>query len=659
MDLNTETAETAETAEALFQEENSPPASAAITASVAPQAALAPLNPKVFQEKAIARAIQKYTWAGQKRPQLVYGGTGSGKTLVCIEILLRTMNLDLQTNPTVEIVLIVTPSCGGNLVPQWSNELIRQGVDPSRVVNLSSSFFRGKTEKWWDSLRKSPPFTRCDSPLFLITTFHTLHNSIKKYGDSSIYMNLKFTHMVVDEAQFYRNGSHREKKNEEVDPQKVMFGSIVKVQRSASCRVLVASATPFYNTRVDVYSLVVLMQINSGNKASWHRDASPTEWAAQKAWFWENHVVAISVPPEISKANCVVRHPSVVSCLSARESKLAMDAYCALAGLVARVLQALSKLPSSNPAIHAEIDSAMKVMLGQLTRCRRGLQHPAFYDEPIKKVDTTGKETVLPVPLSRLDEFNVEDCSKFNSLIETLKSESGRMLVTCHFSRPLDFLEVYLQRHLPSWAVVLHHGKTDCVKALHDFRTLGETRNVVMLATAGSIGEGINLSSTTNDGTKAVGLICLDFPLSSSAQMQLEGRIKRPLAQPDVEEWHIHRIESQANFPKPPHLRAVDDWDGRRTTVDQALKQVLALKESAAEEMLASEEEIADLAERGRKSNYGAEARRGMRSLLNALLNMCNAWIELQSPDELLEAKVRRERKRESRAREVSKRQKK
>lgn len=643
-------------ADDLFQEEAAPtaPAAPAHQAPVKQQ----PIVLLPFQEKAVAEAVRRYTYSGGKRSQLFYGGTGSGKTVSLIETLLRTMQQDLRSNPNPEVVMIVTPAVGGNLGPQWRNELMRQGVDPSQVINLNSSFFRAKTEKWWASLRQNPPFTRCDKPLFVITTFHSLHNSVKKYGDSSIYMTLKLTHLVVDEAQFYRNGSHREKQHEEVDPNKVMFGSIVKVQRNASCRVLVASATPFYNTRVDVYSLVVLMQINNGNKAAWLKEATQQQWSEQKRWFWENHVIAIAVPPEYSKNHCVVRHPSVISYLSARESQLAMDAYCALAALVARVLQALSKLPSSNPAVHLEIDNAMKIMLGQLTRCRRGLQHPAFYDEPIRKVEANGKETVLPVPLSRLDDFGVEHCSKFNSLVETLNSESGRMLVTCHFSRPLDFLEVYLKRHLPSWAVVLHHGKTDCVNALHQFNVLGETQNVVMLATAGSIGEGINLSLTTEGGTKAVGLICLDFPLSSSAQMQLEGRIKRPLAQPDVEAWHIHRIESQANFPKPPHLLSVDEWDGRRGSVDQALKQVLALKESAAEELLASEEELADLAERGRKSNYGSAARKNMRSLLNALLNMCNSWLELQSADEILEAKVRRERKRETRAREISKRQK-
>ena len=603
-----------------------------------------------FQEAAVATAVRRYAYSGQKRPQLIYGGTGSGKTVVCIETLLRTMNQDLQTNPTPEIVLIVTPAVGGNLGPQWRNELLRQGVDGSQVVQLSSPFFRGKTDKWWESLRKTPPFTRCDSPLFVITTFHTLHNSVKKFGDSSIYMDLKFTHMVVDEAQFYRNGSHRSK-NEDLDPDKVMFGSIVSVQRKSLCRVLVASATPFYNNRVDVYSLVVLMNISNGNKRAWQRDATNSVWNAQKTWFWNNHVIAIGVPPEVSRKDCIVRHDPLMSCLSETESKLAMDSYSHLSNLIVRVLQALQKLPSNDPNVHAEIDSVMKMMLGQLTRCRRGLQHPAFYDEVIKK-ESNGKEVPVPVLLSRLDDFPIEDCSKFNSVVEMLKGQKGRVLVTCHFSRPLDFLEVHLGRHLPKWAVVVHHGSTNCVRALQDFKKLGESQNVVMLATAGSIGEGINLSMTTEEGKMPVTLVCLDFPLTNSAQQQLEGRTKRPLAQPNVELWNIHRIESMANLPRPGHFPPADHWDGRKTTVDQALKNVLAMKEHAADEVFASEEEIASLAERGRKSNYGADAKKSMNSLLSALLDVCNAWADLQTPEEREVDKMKRiNRNREERKR--------
>jgi hypothetical protein len=624
-------------AEELFHEETLP--SSAESAQPEGHIVLQP-----FQAEAVAKAVSRYSYAGRKNPQLIFGGTGSGKTVVSIETLLRTMHQDLQTNPTPEIVLIVTPAVGGNLGPQWCNELVRQGVDASRVITLSNPFFRNKTDKWWASLRQSPPFTRCDSPLFVITTFHTLHNSVKKFGDSSIYVDLKFTHMVVDEAQFYRNGSHRSKK-EDVDPEKVMFGSIVRVQRQSKCRVLVASATPFYNNRVDVYSLLVLMNIVNGNKSSWQRDATPAQWKAQKEWFWNHHVVSISVPPEVSRKECVIRHDPIMSCLSERESKLAMDSYAFLANLIVMVLAAMQKLPSQDPAVHAEIDATMKVMLGQLTRCRRGLQHPAFYDPPIKKV-VDGKEKIQPVPLSRLDDFPPEDCSKFNSVVELLKGETGRVLMTCHFSRPIDFLEVYLKRHLPEWAVVVHHGSTDCVNALREFKRTGETQNVVMLATAGSIGEGINMSMTTEGGTKPVTLVCLDFPLTSSAQQQLEGRTKRPLAQPDVDHWDVHRVESVANLPRPAHFPPADEWDGRRTTVDQALKAVLAMKEHAADEVFASEEEIASLAERGRKSNYGSDAKKSMNSLLSALLDVCNQWSDAQSLEEKLLEKQKRGRQR-------------
>jgi len=611
-----------------------------------------PIVLKPFQEDAVAKAVGRYTFSGGRKPQLIYGGTGSGKTVVTIETLLRSIHQDTTTNPTPRIILIVAPSVGGNLGPQWRNEFLRQGVDSSRVVMLNTPYFRGKTETWWKSLRQNPPYTKCDSPLFLITTFHTLHNNVKKFKEHSIYLTLKYTDMVVDEAQFYRNGSHRSK-DEDIDPDKVMFGSIVQVQRQSSCNVLVASATPFYNNRVDVYSLVVLMNISNGNKKSWQREASASEWNKQKRWFWNNHVVGISVPAEVSRSECIIRHSPVVSTLSEAESKLAMDNYSHLSSLIQMVLQALQKLgpglsPAMRNAVIAEIDAAMKVMLGHLTRCRRGLQHPAFYDEPIRRT-VNGKETVTPVPLSRLDDFPSTDCSKFNTLVGMLSEYSGRVLVTSHFSRPLDFLQIHLQRNLPEWAVVVHHGSTNCVKALQDFNQLGATKNVVMLATAGSVGEGINLSMTTENGKKAVRLVCLDLPLTNSAQQQLEGRTKRPLAQPDVEQWDMHRVESMANLPRP--LDASGEWCGKRSTVDQALKQVLTMKEHDAEEMLASEEEAAHLAERAKRSNYGSDAKKNMSSLLMALLNVCNAWSESQSFEEKRLDKERRGRKRAERKR--------
>lgn len=142
-------------------------------------------------------------------------------------------------------------------------------------------------------------------------------------------------------------------------------------------------------------------------------------------------------------------------------------------------------------------------------------------------------------------------------------------------------------------------------------------------------------------GKEAVRLVCLDFPLSHAAQMQLEGRIKRPLAQPDVEAWHLHRIISQGM----PRVGVKHD------TVDQALQRVMALKEEGADEIFASEEELETRLGASRPSSYGDNARTTMNSLLTALMGVCRQWAKSEPPEErnkrVEEAKQRQlERKR-------------
>ena len=614
------------TVEEMFDE---PPASEEEQPSDAKQTPSARIELKPFQLKAVEMCVARYSRKGNMKPQLLYGRTASGKTVTAVEIINRVLKQDMQTNPTPEIVLIVVPSVGGNLPPHWERELLRQGIDADRIVRFDSPYFRGKTEAWWKSCRSKLPFTDCDKPLFVITTFHTLHYSVSKFGMSSIYMDLKFTHMIVDECQFFRNGSHR-LKEEDIDPDKVMFGSITSVQRKHNCRVLATSATPYYSAKTDVYSLAVLMHVAS-NKQAWQQDATKDQWKAARDWFWNNYVVPIIVPDEFARQCDVVHHPVIISQLSNTESKLAMDANERLNRLVKILLSEMEKIKGLNgPARIAQItiaDAAMKNMVAQLTRCRRGVQHPAFYDPPIRKI-VRGKEVILPVPIERFYDFKLEECARFASVVRVLKSLKGRVLVTSHFSRPLDFLKLYIEKSLDDWAVVVHHGGTNCVKAMKNFDDLGETKNVVMLATAGSIGEGVNLSMTTNEGSEAVQLICLDYPLTNAAQEQLEGRIKRPLAQPNVNKWHVRRVESIANMPRPPNYTL--PWNSFRTTVDQALKQVLEMKKSSSEEIFASDEEIANLAERAGQSNYGSKALQEKNSLLVALLQVGDSCNDLE-----------------------------
>ena len=174
--------------------------------------------------------------------------------------------------------------------------------------------------------------------------------------------------------------------------------------------------------------------------------------------------------------------------------------------------------------------------------------------------------------------------------------------------------------------MVVHHGKTDCIKALTGFQNLGVHGKVVMLATAGSIGEGVNLSMTTSDGKEAVRLLCIDYPFTHSGQTQLEGRIKRPLAQEAVEKWHIHRVSSSATVRHNGVNKTHD-------TVDQALLRAITDKEFAADDVFMSEEELENQMASARASTYGDNARASMKSLLLALLDVCSQWADTEDPE--------------------------
>ena len=102
-----------------------------------------------------------------------------------------------------------------------------------------------------------------------------------------------------------------------------------------------------------------------------------------------------------------------------------------------------------------------------------------------------------------------------------------------------------------------------------------------MLATHASIGEGVDLPMTTQEGRVPVRLICLDLPLTHASQMQLEGRHRRLLAQPFVREWNIHYVRAMAPGKDGPELM----------TIDGALVRILKMKEARSNEFLMSEED--------------------------------------------------------------------
>lgn len=606
-----------------------------------------PLQPIVltdFQKVAVKEGSQKIC---NELSQLVHGGVGSGKTVVSIETIKSAVRQTPTDSPVQ--VLVVTPSAGQNLPRQWTAEIRRQGVDEDEILSFADRRFSTKAAAWEERMRRSADEMKLrEHPLFVLTTFHALHADVDKvHGEGSYLLRTRFQYLVVDEGQFYRNGSHK-MKEEDVDPEKKMYSSIMRVRDASRPRVLVLSATPFFNDRCDVYSLVVLMGAAGGRKRAWMRDANNADWKQQKRWFTQNHVTCIAVPESVQRA-ADLRRLDHEGLLSSKEIELTYDAYGNMKPCIERVLSILQDLSTvgggaQQAALLQALDAAFKVFLGQLVRCRRGLLHPAFFDPPITRVLPDGKQVALPVPLERYEDFALEECSKFNALIALLKTMSGRVVITSQFSRPLDFLQLHIRRLLPEWVVLLHHGKANCVKALERFKEEGETRNVAMLVTMGSCGEGINLSMTTRQGKDAVRMVCLDLPFSNSAQQQMEGRIKRPLAQPDVTTWYVHRVFSAAIVADRNAGGSV-----KHDTVDQALLKVLANKEHGADEVFMSDEELQAQAGKTRASSYGANAGAKMRPLLRAMLDVCCQWERTEKKENVRTRHLAKEQRKRAR----------
>ena len=139
-----------------------------------------------------------------------------------------------------------------------------------------------------------------------------------------------------------------------------------------------------------------------------------------------------------------------------------------------------------------------------------------------------------------------------------------------------------MKKYCDACSVIVHHGSRNCVEAMCKFSSDHfEKANKVMLATHGTIGEGINMTLTTNDGQSPVRLICLDLPWTHAAQMQLEGRSRRPLAQPRVTGWHVHYIRAFSG----DNLKLSDQ------TIDQSLLEIIKKKQANGNEVFSSSEE--------------------------------------------------------------------
>jgi hypothetical protein len=585
---------------------------------------------KPFQVDAVDVAVERYV-AGKS--QLIFGGTGSGKTLVSLHILHQSaMRLASNDDTTDQFALVVVPSQGGNVPMQWLHEIRRTGTPATYVLLFAGSRRLTQFDEWKRALSEHVRPLSAHSPLaFVVVTHHVVAAEIRKMQLCTEYvsplMSTKWQHVVVDEAHVHRNGAPKDKTAVEIDESKTLFPALMRTLKNNDPfpRVLAVTATPFFNSPLDVYSLMVAMNVNGRSKTTWTDENDQRARSIQKQMFLREHTTKIVVPDSISRFDDIVHHTNHRS-LSEIEVKLALPCYVALQARLLKLISLLSRSQQQphNAGLKQEVNEASQAVQAEVTRARRGAQHPAFYDPTLyhpSKKDRNGRSITIPLPLERCDDFSLAECTKFNEVVDVVRSNPGeRFLVTSWFSRPLDFLKRHIERELPDTQVCLHHGGTDCTSAMREFAAVHtqEPTSKVMLATAGSVGEGVNVAMTTHDGTRAVRLVCLDMPLTSAAQQQLEGRIKRPLAQENVHKWHVHHVTVDAPISNGGRLNTLP-------TIDDAQNRILANKKRAATDTLTSEEEAEERCETGNISTANTTHVDG--GTLAILLNTTTEWI--------------------------------
>ena len=162
--------------------------------------------------------------------------------------------------------------------------------------------------------------------------------------------------------------------------------------------------------------------------------------------------------------------------------------------------------------------------------------------------------------------FPLRECSKMSATVDLLRELRDRkVLVLAFYAEPLDLLECYLKEALPGRPIQVHHGKRDMPAAMDMFRAADAP--VIMLATRGSVGEGVSIEWTYPQGTHAVVTLRLDAARTVAEERQCEGRMKRPLAQPGVDKWFCHDIRIKDAVTIETWLERVQAIKGQRAKV--------------------------------------------------------------------------------------------
>lgn len=555
---------------------------------VAPQP---PLPLKDFQASAIEQMVKRLVEGVDGETvegQLLMLGTGGGKTAIAANTMRdchgrwqRASQGGAGVNRWGEntSVWVVAPSAGGNLLIQWQTQLVRAGVDNHNIL-MQSELQRE------DQRRR---FLGATGIKVFVSSFQTAHLIMQdtKRESSAFVRNLPWRMLVIDEVHFYRNGVPSQG-DAVYDPDAKMFNSMRALSskvRGVGGKVLTLTATPLVNNRVNVYALLVLMCNAHGyDKERWLPDVSKRDFASQRRRMLRLHATLAEMPDEIANRG-KTNEIKVMIQLSEAELLVTYDTNLEVAAAIDHYKVVMAQYGPQrfvNAEARRQCDEAQRMLMNAITKARRcaaniGFSGQTRYEHRPVHNKKTGRDKVVrtpvPTPMDELMGVSDADLSKYREIRKIVQKHAGqgeRVLVATEWARVVDFVVAKLRQDVPGVPVHSHHSKNNTVEAMQSFLDEGG----VLVGTRGTFGTGLSVEVTTahdeEPRVRPAVIVNVDYAFSHAAMAQMNGRTRRPLAQPDVRSWTVYQLVSTA----APVM-----------TVDEALEKIVSGKQRMGAEL--------------------------------------------------------------------------
>lgn len=376
--------------------------------------------------------------------------------------------------------------------------------------------------------------------------------------------------IVVDEFQMFRNGSNAWHADEDVDPRKPLYtllDSLFRVTRPTFT--LGTTATPLVNRHCDLFSFLRLFLRDEARprKADWaHFPLAPTVQGrvaaapraaaarAQRAALVRAYLVSMALPaamrvPDVER----VTSTHGLTEIELAQMEAANDALAHSIRTHQAVVAATPAGASRHPSRVRAREGAFFALQACITRARRGLLHYAFYTPTPK----TSAFMMVPADAPWSSRMQL-----LRERIVTMR-KTHRVVVVMSYADPLVWLAEKLRATFVN-GIYVYHSRVHKPQAVLDaFRA---NASGVLLATRGALGIGVSLEMTTPDvadpgALLPVYMIVADCANSKAEEVQLEGRIRRPLAQgyvadgaagarpPRVQRWIVEYVRTSEEVP--------------------------------------------------------------------------------------------------------------